>query len=190
MMRSAKALIGYAVEATDGIAGQVVDALFDDLSWTTVYVLLEVGQALTPRRVLISLSDIEYAGWTEHKLRVAWTRRQLEDRPGPNSGHPESGPQADETDLHLRSMRDMMGYTIQGRDGRIGRVADLLIDDGSWALVSFLVETGEWWPGEKVFISPGWVRILEPGERVVLSGLDRRTVREGPVFRAQEQWLG
>jgi|BarGraNGADG00212_2_1021979.scaffolds.fasta_scaffold20095_2 hypothetical protein len=190
MMRSAKALIGYAVEATDGIAGRVVDALFDDLSWTTVYVLLEVGQALTPRRVLISLSDIEYAGWTEHKLRVSWTRRQLEDRPGPNSGHPESGPQADATDLHLRSMRDMMGYTIQGRDGRIGRVADLLIDDGSWALVSFLVETGEWWPGEKVFISPGWVRILEPGERVVLSGLDRRTVREGPAFRAQEQWLG
>jgi hypothetical protein len=87
-------------------------------------------------------------------------------------------------------MHDMVGYTIQGRDGRIGRIVDLLIDDGSWALVSFLVETGEWWPGEKVFISPSWVCILEPGERVVLSELDRRTVREGPAFRAQEQWIG
>ena len=30
MMRSARAIIGYEVEATDGIAGRVIDALFDD----------------------------------------------------------------------------------------------------------------------------------------------------------------
>ncbi len=190
MIRSATAINGYVVEARDGIAGQVVDALFDDQSWTTVYVLIEVGQALKPRQVLISPSDIEYAGWTDHNIRVSWTRRQLEEKPGPSSGYPVSGPQADATDLHLRRMGEMVGYTIEGRDGRIGRIVDLLIDDGSWALVNFLVETGEWWPGEKVFISPSWVRVLEPGERVVLSGLDRRTVREGPAFRAREQWIG
>jgi hypothetical protein len=190
MMRSVRSLEGYAVEGMDGPAGQVVDLIIDDQSWTTVYLLLEVGRSLTPRRVLIEPSDIEYAGWNERKLRVSRTLQQLEGRPGPSSGHPESGPQADATDLHLRHMQELLGYTMQGRDGRIGWIADLLIDDGSWALVSFLVETGEWWPGEKVFISPSWVRLLEPGERVMLTGLDRRTVREGPAFKAQEQWIG
>jgi hypothetical protein len=189
MMRSARALAGYAVETMAGIAGQVIDVLFDDQSWTMTYLLLEVGRALTPRRVLIRPWDIEFAGWNEHKLRVSWTQRQLEGRPGPSSGHPESGSQGDATDLHLRSMHELVGYTVQGHDGRIGHIVDLLIDDGSWALVSFLVEAGEWWPGEKVFISPGWVHLLEPGRRVVLSQLDRRTVREGPAFKAQEQWI-
>jgi hypothetical protein len=58
---------------------------------------------------------------------------------------------------HLRSMKDVTGYSIQATDGEIGRVDDFIVDDDSWIIRYMIVDTRSWWPGKKVIISPRWI---------------------------------
>jgi hypothetical protein len=55
MLRSVKELQGYAIRAIDGDIGQVHDFYFDDQSWLIRYLVVDTGNWLPGRRVLISL---------------------------------------------------------------------------------------------------------------------------------------
>jgi sporulation protein YlmC with PRC-barrel domain len=54
----------------------------------------------------------------------------------------------------LQSVNDLKGTAIHATDGDIGKVADFLFDDESWAIRYLVVDTGKWLPGRKVLISP------------------------------------
>jgi len=47
-------MIGYAIRATDGDLGKVDEFYFDDETWTIRYVVVETGNWLSGRKVLIS----------------------------------------------------------------------------------------------------------------------------------------
>jgi sporulation protein YlmC with PRC-barrel domain len=54
----------------------------------------------------------------------------------------------------LQSVKDLRGYTIQATDGEIGKVYDFYFDDDSWTIRYLVVETGSWFSGRQVLISP------------------------------------
>jgi hypothetical protein len=54
MKRSLKSLIGYTISATDGEIGKGKDFYFDDETWAIRYLILETGDWLFGRKVLIS----------------------------------------------------------------------------------------------------------------------------------------
>ncbi len=54
MKRSVKGLVGYTMGATDGEIGKVKDFYFDDKTWTIRYLIVETGDWLYGRKVLIS----------------------------------------------------------------------------------------------------------------------------------------
>lgn len=60
-------------------------------------------------------------------------------------------------DPHLRSTQDMCGHHIQATDGDIGHIEDFIIDDDSWTIHYFIINTNNWWSGKKVLISPQWL---------------------------------
>jgi hypothetical protein len=84
-------------------------------------------------------------------------------------------------DPNLRSTKDMTGIVINGTDGAIGRIKNFILDEGTWTIRYLLVETGAWWPGKKVLLSPRWI---EPsagnGELSVKMSLGK--VRTAPEF--------
>ena len=53
MMHSLKRLEGYVVGATDGESGAVVDVLFDEETWATRYVVVDIGDLVHSRAVLV-----------------------------------------------------------------------------------------------------------------------------------------
>lgn len=57
-------------------------------------------------------------------------------------------------DLHLRSTKAMTGYHIQATDGVIGSVSGFMVDDKSWAIDKLIIETGHWFSGKEILISP------------------------------------
>lgn len=63
----------------------------------------------------------------------------------------DKGRIADE-DQHLRSTKEVTGYSIHATDGEIGSVIDFIIDDQTWQLVYFVVDTRNWFGGKKVLI--------------------------------------
>lgn len=53
-----------------------------------------------------------------------------------------------------RSLNNLVGYTIQAKDGDIGKVCEFYFDDQSWTIRYVVVDTGGWLSGRKVLISP------------------------------------
>lgn len=85
-------------------------------------------------------------------------------------------------DLHLRSTHDVSGHDIQATDGEIGHVDDFIIDDETWAIRYLVIDTKDWWPGEKVLISPNWIERISWDESKVFVNLHRDTIKQSPEY--------
>ena len=85
-------------------------------------------------------------------------------------------------DPHLRSTHAVTGYHIQAMDGEIGHVEDFIIDDDTWAIRYLVINTGNWWPGKKVLISPYWIDRISWDESKVFINHTRETIKQSPQY--------
>jgi hypothetical protein len=81
MLRSAKKIIGYHIQATDEVMGKVDDFLFEDTSWMIRYVVADTGDWLPGRLVVLSPISMGQVDWDNRKLSVMLTRQQIENSP-------------------------------------------------------------------------------------------------------------
>ena len=81
MLQVISALKGFAIEATDGRIGTVVDFLFDDTSWKVRWLVVDCGNWLEGRKVLIHPSAVSYAGLEDEQFEVKLTKAQVEGSP-------------------------------------------------------------------------------------------------------------
>lgn len=88
-------------------------------------------------------------------------------------------------DPHLRSCRAVAGYRLRATDGDIGHVNDFLVDDETWALRHLAVDTGHWWRGHQVLVSPRWIRAVNWADRTVTVDLDRASLKAAPAYDAK-----
>jgi len=80
-------------------------------------------------------------------------------------------------DLHLQSTQAVTGYQIQTVDGAIGHVSGLMVDDKSWAIRDLVVETGHWYSGKEILISPGKVNRISYEESTVFVNLTKADIQ-------------
>lgn len=57
-------------------------------------------------------------------------------------------------DPNLRSTKALTSYHIHTNEGPIGHVKDFMIDDKNWGICHLVVETGNWFSGKEIVISP------------------------------------
>jgi hypothetical protein len=81
MLNVISALKGFAIEATDGRIGTVVDFLFDDGSWKVRWLVVDCGSWLEGRKVLIHPSVVSYAGFEYQRFEVTLTKAQVKGSP-------------------------------------------------------------------------------------------------------------
>ena len=84
-------LKGYAIGATDGDIGKLVDFYFDDKFWTIRYLVAETGNWLLNRKVLISPFALGKADLSKERVNVALTKKQVEESPSMDTDMPVSG---------------------------------------------------------------------------------------------------
>ena len=99
-----------------------------------------------------------------------------------NSMEKESTPPDGRDDPHLRSTRQVTGYHIHATDGEIGHVDDFIVDDGNWALLNLVLETGTWLSGRKVLIPPAWIKNVNWDDTSVYLDHSRESVKNSPEF--------
>ncbi len=87
-----------------------------------------------------------------------------------------------EHDPHLRSIATVTGYNVQAKDGPIGHVENLLIDDIRWDIRYFIVDTKNFWPGKHVLLSPNAVAEVDWLRQEIRVDLSRETVRASPEW--------
>ncbi|MDI1238136.1 MAG: PRC-barrel domain-containing protein [Polaromonas sp.] len=206
MLRSTNDLKKYVVGATDGEIGQVKDFFFDDEKWVVRYLVVETGDWLSSRKVLISPFAISRSTWAAMLLPASITRAQVKNSPDVDTkrpvsrrhemqyagyyGHPtytENQARAEAVrnesdDPHLRSCKAVAGYHIHAADGDIGHVQGFLVEDDTWAIRYLIVDTSNWWLGRQVLIAPQWIKKVNWSQRTVSVDLTRQAVQDAPRY--------
>jgi hypothetical protein len=232
MLRAVNDLKGYALLATDGPIGHVVDVLVDDRHWTVRYLVVDTGTWLSGRKVLISPIALGRPDWALQQLPVSLTKERVENSPDVDTQQPvsrqhemeqlgyygypfywegtgiwgagpypgllagvaggaiNSGPSPDaaEEDPHLRSCDALVGYQIHATDGDLGHVENFLVDDESWVVRYFVVDTSNWWGGHHVLIAPQWVARVSWPDSTVSLDLSREAIKSAPPYDAAKMF--
>lgn len=90
--------------------------------------------------------------------------------------------QSGDDDHHLRDTQTIIGYHIQTDDGSLGHVVDFMMDDESWAVTHLVVETGHWFAGKEIVITPAHVTRISYDESKVFVNLTREAIQQAPEF--------
>ena len=231
MLWDASAINGYAIEASDGRLGTVSDLLFEDAGWLVRWLVVDTGNWLPGRKVLLPLSALERPDRALRHFPVKLTRQHVKDSPDINTEQPVSrqieahvydyfgwdpywggsflpmsnamatpfvarlyeqeptppdlaraNAQPNEGDPHLRSIAAVTGYHIHASDGEIGHVEDFLVDDAGWSIRYIKVDTRNWWPGERVLISPRSAREIDWADKLIHLDVSRQKVKDSPPY--------
>jgi len=172
MLHKVKDLQGDAILAADGELGSVDDFYFDDEAWDVRYVVVNARRWVPGRRCLVSPVAIDRdrpldAG----DIRVELTRDEIS----------RSSAAAGETGL--RSSAEVIGCGIEARDGAVGEVADLVIDDETWEITDVLVDSRQWLPGKLLLISPEVIERIDWPEKKVHLRLAREEILQSPEIQ-------
>jgi uncharacterized protein YrrD len=224
MKRSVNSLIGYSIGATNGEMGKVKEFYFDDKTWTIRYLIVETGNWLSGRKVLISPEAVLIPDWENEIFPVNLTEEQVKNSPEIDTDKPVShqeelklyrhypwtnywgddtlglgvppvsmfhvlqtdednpGDKESDDDPHLRSTKKVTGYSVIAADGEIGNIEDFIIDDSNWKLDFVIVDTGRWFPGKKVIISPKWIKEIKWDTSTVIVNASVDNVKNSPEF--------
>ena len=90
MLRHVTNLNGFSIRAKDGEIGKVEQFYFDDESWAIRYLVVNAGDWLGERQVLISPIALRQAEWESKRLDVALTKKQVENSPSIDTHKPVS----------------------------------------------------------------------------------------------------
>jgi sporulation protein YlmC with PRC-barrel domain len=90
--------------------------------------------------------------------------------------------QRSKNDPTLRSAKEVTGYHIHASDGEIGHVEDFVIEDDDWSIHYLLVDTKNWWPGNKVLIPPQSIGVIQWTDRTVNLNVDCQKVKDSRAY--------
>ena len=230
MLWNASAINGFVIAETDGELGSVKDILVDDKFWIARWLVVDTGNWLPGRKVLIPPSALGKPDVERREFPVNLTKQQVKDSPDVDTDLPVSrqseahiydhynfdpywdgsfspvslimavptdvtmnlpyrdpdaqteAPSQAWGDPHLRSLNEIMGYNIHATDDEIGAVEDVLIDDKGWAVRYLKLDTGNWWPGEQVLISPKSILKIDWEKEIIYLNVDQETVKKSPPY--------
>ena len=98
-----------------------------------------------------------------------------------------SDEQQSNDDPNLRSTDSVIGYNIKAIDGEVGDVEDFIIDDRTWKIHFMIVDTGNWFPGKKVLISPTWVKTIKWDTSSVIVNASVEHIKNCPEYEPGQQ---
>ena len=90
MLRNTSAIDGYFIAASDGHLGTVSDFLFDDVSWLVRWLVVDTGNWLSGRKVLLPAFALGHLDAERREFAVRLTMQQVKDSPDIDTKRPVS----------------------------------------------------------------------------------------------------
>jgi uncharacterized protein YrrD len=87
-------------------------------------------------------------------------------------------------DTHLRSVREVLEFTLITVDGRVGAIKDVFFDDETWALRYLIVQRGSWLLRRRVLVNADQVRRVSWAAHRVEVNQTRKQLEQGREFDA------
>jgi uncharacterized protein YrrD len=98
MLYRLEKLLGASVAGSDGEFGRIKDVYFDDQRWAVRYLVVDTGNWLTGRKVLIAPISVGSIDWEKTLVNVELTQLQVETSPNIDTDQPVS--RQHESDLY------------------------------------------------------------------------------------------
>lgn len=86
----------------------------------------------------------------------------------------------------MRSLKALERYTVHATDGDVGAVVDFLFDDEHWAIRHVVVETGSFFSGRRVLVSPISFREIDWSTRRFHLALTMDKVKQCPSIDSDQ----
>jgi hypothetical protein len=80
-LRSAQAVNGYLLQASDGTIGHIGDFMMDDQSWAIGQLVIKTGHRFYGKEVRIPASKVDRISWDESTVFVSLTKEAVEQSP-------------------------------------------------------------------------------------------------------------
>jgi hypothetical protein len=90
MLWKASNIHGFAIVASDGPLGTVSDFLFDDASWLIRWLVVDTGNWLSGRKVLLPPSVLGHLDELESQFFVRLTKQEVRESPAIDTDQPVS----------------------------------------------------------------------------------------------------
>lgn len=114
-----KSLIGFTLGATDGEIGKVKEFYFDDVTWTIRYLVVDTGNWLAGRVVLIAPDAVTTPDWENKIFPVNLTKEQVKKSPDINTDLPVSR----QEEIKLHKYYPWAAYWASGYGGGSGTIS-------------------------------------------------------------------
>ena len=111
MLRSVNNLIGYSIRAIDGELGEVNEFYFDDYTWSIRYLVVDTGNFLSERKVLIPHRALGITDWDSKIFHVKLTMDQVRKSPDIDTKKPVSRQHEEKLFEHY-CLSDLLGRRI------------------------------------------------------------------------------
>ena len=90
MLHSLSLMTGASILATDGVIGSVSDFFFDDATWIVRFLVVQTGNWLAHREVLIATTAVDPPDWDRQVFPVHLTKEQVRHAPDVETKKPVS----------------------------------------------------------------------------------------------------
>lgn len=64
----------------------------------------------------------------------------------------------EQPECYMVSTKDILRYKFQTRDGIVGFIKNLIVDDSNWQIKYMVAETKSWWSKKYTLFLPQWIR--------------------------------
>lgn len=82
----------------------------------------------------------------------------------------------------LESTHKLIGFALATEDGEIGSIKDFYFDDQYWNIRYLVVETGNWFFGRRVLISPHAIQGLDWDNKLLKVNMTKEQVKNSPTI--------
>jgi hypothetical protein len=82
----------------------------------------------------------------------------------------------------LIKAKTIKGYKLNGLDGEIGKVKEFYFDDQHWAVRYLVADTGNWFMGKQVLISPYALIDVNKEAELINIDLTKKQIEDSPSF--------
>ena len=88
----------------------------------------------------------------------------------------------DEVHTHLRSIHEIIGYSVMDAQQAIGTIEDVIIESDSWLIRYLVLRSPSWLPSKRHLISRDWVTGIDWSNQEATIELDHSMVEASPEY--------
>jgi hypothetical protein len=87
------------------------------------------------------------------------------------------------SDASLRSVRELIDYSVHSIENEVGKLDDLILDDRFWEIRYLAIDLRKWLPGgKKTLISPAYVKNITWDDEKIELSLKSDAIKKAPEY--------